>query len=461
MQLDVEVLNPRSNVAVATLWTRNEAVVEGLRRLGVDSKVNIVGTLYTRYGVNYVLYTLSRHPEVDAVLVFGADLSGSGEALLELSRGCVPEGFRLMWPLEQVRAVLEGVKVVDLREAFRRGDYRALAAAVEEHYSPGVRRAPPVLELREVSAPSWPFQLAGLSIVEDDVVRAWAKLLDAVMTWGYLKDSEYGERQKQLLGAQAVLYAERALGSARRLEEYFSRGELESHVESLLKGVEGAAYSYGGRLRRHRQAGDQLEGLVSRLASSPSTRRAIALTWDFEVDAGSSCPPCLILVQGDLSGGRYNQVAYFRSHDAYAGWPVNVYGLLALMRHVSELLSERTGRPVRPGFLVVYSASLHVYEHDFQRAREVVERERGSFASFVEDPKGSFIVRLGEGGIFLELRDQEGALAAVYKGFTARELLSQINLDALMPRHAAYLARELLRAEEALRSGGSYVQDAA
>ncbi len=457
---DIAVLNPESNVAIATLWTKKEHIVEKLRELGVDGKVNIVGTLYTRYGINYLLYTLSQHPEIDTIIVFGADLSGSGEALIELFRGGMPEGLRLMWPLDEVKPIIDGVKVVDLREAFKRSDFSALAEAVARNYSPGVRRQSVSLELREVKASSWPLQVAGLSIVESDVVRAWAKLLDAVMTWGFLKGSEYGEMQKQLLGAQVVLYAEKALKSAERLVDFFPRDELERHVETLIRGVEGASYSYGERLRRHREAGDQLELMVSKLASSPDTRRALALTWDFRVDPWSRDPPCLVAIQGDLSGGRYNQLAYFRSHDAYAGWPVNVYGLLRLMEHVSSLLSERTGRSVKPGFLVVFSASLHVYEHDWLRAQEVVNREKRGFAAFVEDPKGNFIIRLEDGRIVLELRDQEGVLVQSYSGTSAREILGQVNLDALMPRHAAYLARELARAEEALRRGLEYVQDA-
>jgi len=457
---DVLVLNPESNVAVATLWTKKEIIVGKLRELGVDSKVNVVGTLYTRYGVNYLLHTLSQHPEIDTVIVFGADLSGSGEALVELFRGGSPEGLRLMWPLEELKPLLDAVRVLDLREAFRRGDYQALADAVNKSFSLGVRRQRLSLELKEVRASSWPVQVAGLSFVEEDVVRAWAKLLDAVMTWGFLKESEYGEKQKQVLGAQVVLYAEKALASSHRLSEFFPRDELDRHVESLLRGLEGASYSYGERLRRHREAGDQLERLVSRLASSPSTRRAVALTWDFQVDPSSSDPPCLLVVQGDLSGGRYNQLAYFRSHDAYAGWPVNVYGLLRLMEHVSLQLSEKSGRSVRPGFLVVFSASLHVYEHDFARAREVVDRHRREFAAFVEDPKGNFLVRVEGSRIVLELRDQEGVLVQSLTGSSARELLSQLNLDALMPRHASYLTRELVRAEEALRSGREYIQDA-
>ncbi|MEZ0346424.1 MAG: thymidylate synthase [Infirmifilum sp.] len=457
---DILVLNEKSNIGIATLWTKKEVVLAALQRMGVDSKVNIIGTLYTKYGINHLLYTLSRHPEINTLIIFGADLSGSGYALVELFKGRVVEGLRLMWTLEELKPILETVKVLDLREEFKKGNYQSLAETIEQVFSPGTYRSILNLELREVEASTWPEQVAGLVVVEEDILRAWAKLLDAVTHWGYVKASEYGERQKQLLGVEVVLYAEEALAKAHRLEAYFSRDELQAHVKSLLEGLEGASYSYGERLRRHRLAGDQIESLVSRLATSPATRRAIALTWDFTVDPSSQDPPCLILVQGDVSGNKYNQLAYFRSHDVYAGWPVNVYGLLRLMENVSSMLTERMGRQIRPGFLTVFSASLHLYEHDWARAREVIMREKHSFRSFIPDPKGNFIIRLSEGKIILEHRDSEGVLAASYSGGTAKEILDQVNLDALMPRHASYLTRELLRAEAALREGKEYVQDA-
>lgn len=458
---DVLVLNPESNVAVVTLWTRKEVVAGKLREMGVADLVHAVGTLYTSYGVNYLLHTLAWEPRIDTLVVFGAELSDSGEALVRLFRGEAPPGLRLMWSLEELRPLLQRVRVVDLREAYRRGDWGALRHAVIESYRPGPARPVVELELREVEARTWPLQASGLYIVEEDLLRAWVKVVDAVMRWGFTKPSEYGERQKQLLGALVVLRAEEALRSAGRLAAYFPEQELERHARLVLEPSAEAAYTYGSRLRAHREAGDQLSRLVERLSSSPATRRAVALTWDFQADWGSPDPPCLLLVQGDLSGGAYSQLAYFRSHDAFAAWPLNAYGLLRLMDAVRRKLSARLGEEVRLGNLVVFSASLHVYEHDWVRAQELLSRELyGSLRAFVRDDKGDFLVRVEGGRIVLEHRAPDGSLAGVVEGRTAGEVLSRLNLNALMPSHAAYLARELARAEQALKHGQPYVQDA-
>jgi len=455
------VLNPGSNVAVVTLWTKKEVVAGKLREMGVADKVHAVGTLYTAYGVNYLLHTLAREPRIDTLIVFGADLSESGEALARLFRGEVHPGFRLMWPLKELEPLLGSVRLVDLRDAYRRGDWEALRRAILESYRPNASRPVVELELREVEARTWPVQAAGLYVVEDDLLRAWVKLVHVVMTWGYVKPSEYGERQRQLLGALVVLRAGEALRSAGRLTAYFPEPELERHARLLLEPAAGAAYTYGERLRAHREAGDQVQRMIDKLAQSPATRRAVAVTWDFSRDPASEDPPCLIALHGDLSEGGLSLTAFFRSHDALGAWPLNAYGLLRLMDAMRGELSARLGVEVGLGNLIVFSASLHVYEHDWARAEELLGRElRGSLGAFVRDDKGDFLVRVEGGRIILEHRAPDGSLAGVAEGRTAGEVLSRLNLSALMPSHAAYLARELARAEHALRYGQPYVQDA-
>lgn len=460
MRKDVAVVNEESNIAIVTLWTKKEVVLEKLRDLGVLEYVHAVGTLYTAYGVNYLLHSLSQNPRIDTLIIFGADLSGSGEALLSVFRGAPQPALKLMWPLDVLRPLLESVRALDLREAFKRGDWAALRDAVIGSYRPGTARPTLNLQLSEVSTDSWPLQAAGAYIVESDLLRAWVKLLDAVMRWGYVKPSEYGERQKQLLGALVVLRAEEAIRSSQRLSSHFPAEELERHARSLLEGVCGASYSYGERLRAHREAGDQLSAFVEKLASSPATRRAVMLTWDFSVDPSSPDPPCLILIQGDLTNGVYSQVAYFRSHDACGAWPLNAYALLLLMDDVRQKLEAKTGGRVRLGNLLIFSANLHVYEHDWRRVKDILDGNLESATrAFVRDDKGDFLVRVEGGEIVLELRDPNGGLAHTARGRSAKEILERFNLAALMPNHAAYLGRELARAESALRQGLEYVQD--
>lgn len=469
MRKDILRVNPESNIAIATLWTRKEAVAErlGEERLG---KVNIIGTLYSVYGINFLLHTLAHTPSIDTLIVFGADLSGSGEALVELFREKRPvPGLRLLWDMGRIRGLLDSIRVVDLRDEFRRGDWGALFKAIDERFSPrGPSRETIPLEIVEpVGVPSWSHQLSGHYLFEYSLFRAWVKLLETVMSYGYVKGTDYGERQKQFLNIVAVIGVfSRVYKLDEEFFEIFSPGEFERHVESLLsaKREEGVSYTYGERLFRHPVGKNQFDVFVDKLSGDEKTRRAVMVTWNHLTDPVSENPPCLMLVQGDLSGKYYNHTAYFRSHDIYSAWPLNAYGQTVLASLIADKLSERLKRRIDVGYVTIISGSAHVYEHDWRNAREIIDKHGDKvFKSFVADPRGNFIIRTEGGEIVVEHRDWEGAIVNVYRDSDPSRLVKKMRIDSLlsMPGHAAYLAREIYRAHLAIREGRDYVQDEA
>lgn len=83
----------------------------------------------------------------------------------------------------------------------------------------------------------------------------------------------------------------------------------------------------------------------------------------------------------------------------------------------------------------------------------------------VSDPAGYFVVYVdrGRGVLSLEHYRNDGLLDTVIESDTAAELYTPAIDRGLISRldHAAYLGRELARAEESLRSGEPFVQDAA
>jgi tetrahydromethanopterin S-methyltransferase subunit A len=83
----------------------------------------------------------------------------------------------------------------------------------------------------------------------------------------------------------------------------------------------------------------------------------------------------------------------------------------------------------------------------------------------VADPAGYFVVYADRprGLLSLEHYRNDGVLDAVIEGRTAAELYTPAIDKGLILRldHAAYLGRELSRAEDSLRTGEAYVQDAA
>lgn len=450
---DVAFINEKSNVAVCTLWTRKEVVVEKLGELGVLGKVNAVGTLYTVYGINYLLHTLAERPQIDALVVYGADLSGSGEALVELFSGnrAPPE---LLWPLSELEPLLRSVNLVDMRGSFARGDWRALAEAIETLYAPSPpKRGVLSLALREPSVDSWPVPVSGHAIQETSLFRAWVKAVYSVMMFGSVKDSEYGERQKQLLNLVVALNAH---GSEYRLERellnYFREEDFEAHYRSLVAPEKpvGVSYTYGERLRAHPLAGDQLSALVERLKEAPCTRRALAVLWDPQRDFQSSDPPCVFAVQGDVTGAFYNHTAFVRSNDVYAAWSLNMYGQVKLAEQIARELGKKVGA------VTLISCSAHVYEHDWERAWELVHEHYGALKEFSPDPRGNALIEVEGGNVRVELRAPDGRpaarLAATYGDL--KPLAS-----SLAPDHAFYIGWEVRRALERAKRREPYVQD--
>jgi len=86
-------------------------------------------------------------------------------------------------------------------------------------------------------------------------------------------------------------------------------------------------------------------------------------------------------------------------------------------------------------------------------------------ARTVRDPAGYFVIYVdrGRGMISLEHYLNDGLLDVVIEGGSAAELYTPTIDRGLISRldHAAYLGRELARAEESLHSGEPYIQDAA
>ena len=99
-------------------------------------------------------------------------------------------------------------------------------------------------------------------------------------------------------------------------------------------------------------------------------------------------------------------------------------------------------------------------------AQKMVEPIKGHLpAGMVGDPAGYFVVYVDRhrGILSLEHYDNDGVLDVVIEADQAASLYIPAIERGLISRldHAAYLGRELARAEEALRTGAPYIQDAA
>ena len=157
---------------------------------------------------------------------------------------------------------------------------------------------------------------------------------------------------------------------------------------------------------------------------------------------------------------------------------VGAPGKRPLLRNVSKAAVERFRRTVEVVDLVGESSAQKIAG----QAEACAERSPGPAEPFgegrsvetvagylparmVSDPAGYLVVfpDRGRGLLLLEHYRNDGVLDVVIEGRSAAELYIPAIERNLVSRldHAAYLGKELARAERALLDGGSYVQDAA
>jgi thymidylate synthase len=88
---------------------------------------------------------------------------------------------------------------------------------------------------------------------------------------------------------------------------------------------------------------DQISYIVEKIKSSPSTRRAIAITWNPVIDQMLDNCPCLQLVQCVLRDRKLNMRVIFRSNDMLTAAGANMYALVQLQKSIADTLGASCG----------------------------------------------------------------------------------------------------------------------
>ncbi|MGB9674842.1 MAG: hypothetical protein ACPLX8_01790, partial [Nanopusillaceae archaeon] len=232
---DILVINEKSNIAISTLWSRKESILLKLPE-DVKNKICVIGTTYTSYGVNFVIETLAKYPSIDTLILYGADLSTSGSALYEIFHNKNLDGQKIVLPKDKIIEIIKTVKLIDLREEFKKGNIEKLIEEINKNYKEGVK----VRELVDVKIEekaelnSWPIPISGYFVYETSPFRAWIKILDNIMKFGYIKYSEYDEPQKEYLNIMVTIGL---YGREYKIEEQFfefiDAKEFEKHIEEV------------------------------------------------------------------------------------------------------------------------------------------------------------------------------------------------------------------------------------
>ncbi len=450
-------------VAICSLWMKQARIAEALS----PDSFSLLGNLYSKDGLNYLLRNVLARPMIRAILLCGPDLTQSGAALATLLRDGIDDQHRVLNDGAQIepeipRGAIDdfraNIRLLDLRGVNDPAKIRDALAELNGSLPRGLFAEPHVFPRSTPAADEFPAEETGFIVRGERIVEVWVNLLAAILAFGRRDLTAYTVQQRELLDVVATIQSEDP-------EEFYlpdwvplTREQLDAYYPQLLTShrPENIAYTYGERLFDF-NGRDQVAEMIDALRETRYSRRAVAGLWDPARDARSVDPPCLNLVQARIRDGKLYLTAYFRSHDVFRAWLMNAFGLRTLQAQIAQRVGD-----CMIGDLVIVSQSAHIYADSWEAARAITrarEREFLKNPRLVRDPRGSFNIRVEGFQIRIDHYSPEGNLLATFSGGTARALQRELAFFVSRVDHAIYLGGELAKAEFALKNNLPYVQD--
>ena len=150
---------------------------------------------------------------------------------------------------------------------------------------------------------------------------------------------------------------------------------VESPVEGYKFGDLNHVYGYQWRSwpKPDGTVVDQIAQAVGLIRSNPESRRILVSAWNVAEVEDMALPPCHVLFQFYVAGGRLSCQLYQRSADTFLGVPFNIasYSLLTLM------MAQQTG--LEPGEFVWTGGDCHVYDNHIDQVLEQLSRTPYSY----------------------------------------------------------------------------------
>ena len=481
-------LGEGKSVGLCTVWNEPEATVK--RDPRVLERSAIVGTLYSRQGVNAILRNLALNPQIRTLYLWGyGTLSNTpfgltGKNILAsiwevgVDENHTVRGTTFIIDQEISIDTIEKIRAnVTLKDVSSMTFENAMAEIKDDPtakpYMEPQRFPDPVQQKIDV----FPSEQVGWLVRGKTVVEAWSRVVERIMRYGTTKGTQYGMQQRELIGVTWTISDEDPANpwmdvdwpeEVRKTIGLTLEAINENHLVFFKKEFpQGIVYRYGNGLMQYPRGGgepiDQIEEVIIKsFRSSPDTRRAVATTMVPPIDKDSSEPPCITQVQALQSGGALHFLVTVRSHDIFKAAIPNAFGLRTLQRRIAEELGFTMG------VLQITSQSAHIYEGDWDNAKKLVacvwwEREPDLVfrPEKQADPRGMVVMQIQGNEIIAGVKTPTGDDLIELRGKTAKEVAAKIAQLDLLSRtdHLMDIAMELQKAEIAKQKGVPYIQD--
>lgn len=494
----LHVKDPKNPVGVAIMWTERQVVADMLK----DENYCAIGNLYSSAGISAMIRNVYASPNIRKIVLWGADLSRSGQALMALMANGVDENFFIKGDEkggqiekeighEAIELFRKSVEVINLRGKSPDELRKTVAQLGSEKQVPFSE--PKIFPTSRPKPFTYPSEQIGFRIHGQTAAQTWLKILQNIMRYGRNKTTRYTQENelKELLNVMAVVYNEDPEKPYLPHFFPFSEKDLATYYPQVLsaKQIPGIAYTYGQRLRAH-DGVDQIQNIIDLIKARPFSKKMVAFTAKIKEDwsvANKGDTPCLTQILCSIQDGKLFMTTHFRSQDMVHGWPRNVFSL----RKLQKLICDESGVPMGPFVMITHSA--HIYSDDYELVEKILkenyEKELGytSRQMFEDDPRGNVTVEIEEVGkkpvgrptkyaekpvekeyeIVVKLYAPNGGLLLKeWRGKTAMEIyIEMVNIGEylVLPSHAIYIGTEMQRAEFYIKLGmpEKYNQDPA
>jgi thymidylate synthase len=495
----LRVSNLNSGVAIATLWTPVEAV----EKLIDKDAYCVMGQLYTKKGINYILRNVLANPQIHKIYIVGNDLMDSGKALLLLKQNGIDENYKVKGDesaeiekeisIEAINLFRSNVEIVDmigpqnlikLKDSIKFED-------VKNWGEPMTFEDPPKVKTSVFSSE---FDL--IKIRRAKIADAYPSVLKHIMMFGAESlpfggySSDTSNKMRELINLSVSITEENPDDFYVPNYMPFAKPDLENYLKGFFdpdKHTED--YTYGERLFNYAQEEinqlkeiypwlkidrfqehfihggfDQVSiSIIRKLKNFPHDKGAIALLGNPFTDVFPRRPgkkiPCLFLIQAQIFNNKLNLTAYFRSNDMYNAWPLNTYALRKLQKDISLKLKTDLGT------LVTISNMAHIYEHNYTDAQKIIDNNYSGGCEW--DPRGNLVVEVIGKEIVVRLISPDGNnelnewRVDGTKHKAARDLSFKLEQDLAISTlgNAIYMGRQLERADTAVKLGLEFKQD--
>ena len=114
---------------------------------------------------------------------------------------------------------------------------------------------------------------------------------------------------------------------------------------------------------------DQISSVIRSIKENPDSRRHIVSAWNVGDLTNMALPPCHVLFQFYVAGGRLSCQLYQRSADIFIGVPFNIASYALLMMMVAQV----TG--LEPGDFIHTLGDAHIYNNHLEQVNIQLSRQ--------------------------------------------------------------------------------------